>query len=326
MKQTVLSGMRPTGELHLGHYFSVLKKWVEIQKSHDCYYMVADLHALTTLEETKGIKKATIEMTALWMAIGLDPKKSTIFVQSLVPEHGELNSIFSTLLPTAMLELNPVYKEMKTENPRAGTFGLLNYPVLQAADILLYKASRVPVGKDQEPHIEITREIARRFNNRFGKIFPEPHALFEKVPKIPSLQDITKKMSKSHNQDSYISLLDSPEVIRKKIKKAITDSGNEIKYNPKEKPAISNLLSIFNLVSGKSIKELEKKFKESSYAEFKNALGEEIINLLKQVRSNYNKLVKNPKKLEKILEDGSKKARTTAQKTLDEVKQKIGLF
>lgn len=325
-KQIVLSGMRPTGELHLGHYFSVLKKWIEIQEKHNCFYVVADLHALTTLESTKNIKENSLKMAALWIAAGLNPKESTIFVQSLIPEHGELNTIFSTLLPSSMLELNPVYKEMKAENPKAGTFGLLNYPVLQAADILLYKAEAVPVGKDQEPHVEITREIARKFNNKFGKLFPEPKALFEKVPKIYSLEDPTKKMSKSHGADSYISLLDSPETIIKKIKRAVTDSGKEIKYEPKTKPALSNLLTIFSLVSEKPLKTVEKEFTGKGYAEFKAALAQEIIKFLKPIQKEYNKLIKNPKKIENILKTGSTKAQKTAINTLSQAKRAIGLL
>lgn len=265
-------------------------------------------------------------MTALWLAAGLDPKKSTIFVQSAVPEHGELNVIFSTLLPTAMLELNPTYKETLAEHPKAGSFGILNYPVLQAADILIYKASLVPIGKDQEPHIEIAREIARRFNHRFVKTFPEPHAFLEKIPKIFSLSDPIKKMSKSHGPDSYIALLDDPKKIRKKIGRAVTDSGREIIYDPLKKPAVSNLLNIDHLVSGKPIKALEKQFKNKGYAEFKKALAEEIIKMLAPIQARFQKIIKEPKKIEAVLKNGSQEARKVAQKTLAEVKSKIGLL
>lgn len=325
-KEVVLSGMRPTGEIHLGNYFGALKKWVEIQNQYQCYWMVADLHSLTTLEATESLKRTTYEMTALWLAIGLNPKKSTIFLQSAVSEHGELAAIFATLLPVSMLELNPTYKEMVAQHPKAGSFGILNYPVLQAADILSYKTSRVPVGKDQEPHIEITREIARRFNNRFGKLFSEPLALFEKVPKILSLTDPSKKMSKSHGKDSYIALLDNPAYIRKKIQRAVTDSGKEIIYDPKKKPAISNLLNIFSLASGDSIKQLEIEFKNSGYGEFKEALAEVVITHLQPIQKRYKEISKNPKKIEVILKTGSSHAQTTAQKTLKEVKTKIGLI
>ena len=318
--------MRPTGQLHLGHYFSVLKKWVEIQGGYRCFWMVADLHSLTTLEDTKNIRKNTIEMVSLWLAAGLDPKKSLIFLQSAVPEHGELSSIFATLLPVSMLELNPTYKEMVSEHPKAGSFGILNYPVLQAADILIYKASRVPVGKDQESHIEISREIARRFNHRFGKTFSEPQTLFERTPKILSLLDSSKKMSKSHSPDSYVSLLDGPGTIRAKMKRAVTDSGKEIIYDPTNKPAVSNLLAIYELVSEIPIKKLETKHKNSGYAEFKSDLAEAIIKHLAPIQEKYKELSKNPKKIENILKDGSERARLVARKSLKEVKSKIGLL
>lgn len=325
-KEIVLSGMRPTGEPHLGNYFGALKKWLEIQDQYRCFWMVADLHSLTTLEDTKDLKKTTYEMAALWLALGLDPEKSTIFLQSGVPEHGELNAIFAPLLPVAMLELNPTFKEMTALHPKAGSFGLLNYPVLQAADILLYRACKVPVGKDQEPHIEISREIARRFNRRFGRIFPEPQAIFEKIPKIYSLADPAKKMSKSHGPDSYIALLDHPAKIRQKIKAAVTDSGKEIIYNPAKKPAVSNLLNIYRLVSGGQIKKIEKKFKNKGYAEFKKDLAEEIIKFLEPVQKRFRQIIKNPKKIEAVLKNGTEKARREAQKTMKEVKNKIGLI
>lgn len=324
-KEIVLSGMRPTGKLHLGNYFGALKKWLEIQDQYQCFWMVADLHSLTTLESTKNLKKTTYEMAALWLALGLDPEKSTIFLQSGIPEHGELNAIFSTLLPVAMLELNPTYKEMISLHPKAGSFGLLNYPVLQAADILLYRAGKVPVGKDQEPHIEISREIARRFNRRFGRIFPEPQAIFEKIPKIYSLTDPAKKMSKSHGPDSYIALLDHPDEIRRKIRAAVTDSGKEIIYDSVKKPAVSNLLNIYRLVSNGQIKKIEEKFKNKGYAEFKKDLAEEIIKFLEPVQKRFRQIIKNPKKIEAVLKNGTEKARREAQKTMKEVKNKIGL-
>ncbi|MEK7599359.1 MAG: tryptophan--tRNA ligase [Patescibacteria group bacterium] len=325
-KEIVLSGIRPTGELHFGNYFGAFKKWLEIQDQYRCFWMVADLHSLTTLENTKDLKKTAYEMTALWLALGLDPEKSTIFLQSGVAEHGELNAIFSTLLPVAMLELNPTYKEMTASHPKAGSFGLLNYPVLQAADILLYKTSKVPVGKDQEPHIEITREIARRFNRRFGRLFPEPQAIFEKIPKIYSLADPAKKMSKSHRPDSYIALLDQPAEIRRKIRAAVTDSGQEIIYNPVKKPAISNLLNLYHLVSGGQIKKIEEKFKNKGYAEFKKDLAEKIIKFLAPIQKRFEQIIKNPKKIEAVLKNGSEKAGREAQKTMKEVKNKIGLI
>jgi tryptophanyl-tRNA synthetase len=325
-KEIVLSGIRPTGQLHLGNYFGVIKKWLEIQDKYQCFWMVADLHSLTTLENTKNLKKTTYEMIALWLAFGINPKKSTLFLQSSVAEHGELNAIFSSLLPVSMLEMNPAYKEMAAMHPKSGSFGLLNYPVLQAADILLYKASKVPIGKDQEPHIEITREIARRFNRRFGRIFPEPRAIFGKITKIYSLHDPAKKMSKSLGSNSYIAIMDSPEKIKQKIKTAVTDSGREIIYDPAKKPAISNLLNIYHLVSSVQIKKIEQKFKNKGYAEFKKSLAEEIIKFLTPVQKRFRQISKNPKRIEAVLKKGAAKAGIRARKTMKEVKTKIGLI
>ncbi|MBI2038742.1 MAG: tryptophan--tRNA ligase [Candidatus Niyogibacteria bacterium] len=323
-KEIVLSGMRPTGELHLGNYFGALKRWAGIQSDHECYWMVADLHSLTTLESTADIEKKTIEMTALWLAAGLDPKKSSVFLQSAIPEHGELASIFATLLPVSMLELNPTYKEMTEAHPRSGSFGLLNYPVLQAADILLYKATRVPVGRDQEPHIEITREIARRFNNRFGEFFAEPHALFEKIPKIYSLKDPTKKMSKSHSPDSYIGLLDDADTVREKIMGAVTDSGNEIVYDPESKPALAHLIELLHLASGQAVEAIEKEYKSAGYANFKKAVAESISGLLSPIQERFRSY--KPADVKGVLAEGTAKARTVAQKNLGDIKEKIGLL
>jgi len=324
-KQTILSGMRPTGDLHIGHYFSVLKNWTKLQDEHKCFYMIADLHALTTLDDTRNIKNNSINMAALWIASGLNPKKSTLFIQSDVSEHSELAIILSMLSPISMLELNPTYKEMRDEHPKFNTLGLLAYPVLQASDILLYKASRVPIGKDQEPHLELARELAKRFNNHFKNIFVEPKALFEKVHKIMSLQDPFKKMSKSHREDSYISLLNSPDQIRQKIKRAVTDSGSEIKFMPKERPALANLITLFELVSGIGAKDIEKKFKGKGYKEFKESLAEEIIQMLAPIQERYNNLMKDPEKIQKILNSGSLDAKKIASETLIETKKAIGL-
>ncbi|MBI2627832.1 MAG: tryptophan--tRNA ligase [Candidatus Niyogibacteria bacterium] len=330
-KQIILSAMRPTGELHLGHYFSVLKNWVKLQDFYRCFYMIADLHALTTFEDTAQIKKNTVKMAALWLAAGLNPKKSTLFIQSKVPEHSELAVILGMISPLSLLELNPTYKEMKAEHPKSNTLGLLSYPVLQAADILLYKAERVPIGQDQAPHLELARELARRFNRRFspkggigGEVLKKPAALFEKTAKIMSLQDPTKKMSKSADENSYISLLDLPEKIRHKIKRAVTDSGREIKYSA-QKPALSNLIALYQLAADKNREEIEKKFEGLGYKEFKKEMAEEIIGFLTPLQKRYQKLMENTDKIRKILENGSKTARKIANRTLAEIKKTIGI-
>ena len=318
--------MRPTSHLHIGNYFGALKPLIEYQKTYKTYLMVADVHALTTLEDTKDIRENTIKIVMLYLACGVDPKKVTLFVQSLIPEQIELATLFAMITPKSMLELNPVYKEMLAENPKATNLGLLTYPVLQAADILSYKASVVPVGRDQLPHLELAREIARRFNARFGNMFPEPQTKLHQELKLLSLQDPTKKMSKSHGETTQIGLLDSTDSIRKKIKTAVTDSGKDIYYDPDKKAGLSNLLTLMSLASGEPIAKIEKRFVGRGYGEFKEAVASSLIMLLEPIQLRYLKLAKNKKNVEKLLIDGSKKARIVAQKTLTEAKKKIGLF
>ena len=288
--------------------------------------MVADIHALTTLETTEHIKENSLKTAMLYIAAGVDPKKVTLFLQSQVPEHAELAALLSMLVPVSMVQINPVYKEMLKEYPRATNLGLLSYPVLMAADILSYKTNIVPVGKDQMPYIELTHEITRRFNTRFGKTFPELDTILQKELKILSLQDPTKKMSKSHGENTQISLLDAPETIHKKIKAAATDSGKEVIYDPASKPAISNLIMLMHLASGESIQKIEKRFFGRGYGEFKDAVASALIMALTPLQVGYQKLSKNKKAVEKILAEGSKKARLIAVKTLEETKKKIGLF
>lgn len=332
-EKIILSGMRPTGTLHIGNYFGALLPLVNLQKEADKFFiMIADLHALTTLEDSKDIGKNSLSLAMLYMAAGIDPEKSVIFIQSQIPDHSELSNIFSMITPLSMLELNPTYKEMKEESSKIvkNNLGLLYYPVLQAADILIYKSTHVPVGKDQEAHIEITREIARKFNNRFGEVFPEPKTVLQKESKIFSLQDPAKKMSKSHGEKTYINLLDSPDSIRKKIKSAVTDSGTEIKYDPKNKPAISNLLTIYSLFANKTTREIEKEYESKGparaggYVEFKNDLAEIVIKGLEPLQKKYKELESNPQLVKSILEQGAQKAKKTASQTMDAVRQKIG--
>lgn len=326
-RKTILSGLRPTGSLHIGNYFGALLPLVNLQKETENFFiMIADLHALTTLDNSKDLKKNTLNLATTFMAAGINPEKSTIFVQSHVKEHTELANILSVVTPVPMLELNPTYKEMRQEHPKNNNLGLLAYPVLQAADILIYKATHVPVGKDQAPHIEITREIARKFNDRFSHVFPEPKTVLQKESKIFSLQDPTKKMSKSHGENSCIGLLNSPEEIKKKIKTAVTDSGKEIIFEPDKKPAISNLITLYNLFSGKSIKDIEKIYKGKNYAEFKKDLAEVIIEGLSPLQKKYNELKKDEKYVKNILDNGAKKAREVASNTMEEARKKIGFL
>jgi len=329
----IFSGMRPSGQLHIGNYLGALKNWVELQKKTtrldgeaSCVFGVVDYHAITTPFNPKTIKKETMALVLDYLAAGIDPKKSIIIIQSHLPEHTELAWILGTLIPVSWLERVPTYKEKLELHPKYRNLGLLAYPVLMAADILIYKANIVPVGDDQMPHIELTNEIVKRFNQLFGKTFPIVKGIVNEGAgaRIKSLTDPSKKMSKTG--DESIALTDSPDVIRKKIKTAVTDSGKEIKYDEKNKPAISNLLTIYHLFSGKPMTDIEKKYQGKGYAEFKKDLAEIIIKGLKPFQERRKKLEKNPRLIEKILAEGQKKAQKITQETIKEIKQKMGLI
>jgi tryptophanyl-tRNA synthetase len=321
----IFSGMRPSGQLHIGNYLGALKNWVELQKKHQCVFGVVDYHAVTTPFNPKTIKKETMALVLDYLAAGIDPKKSIIIIQSHLPEHTELAWILSTLTPLGELKRMTQFKDKAQQHKENINAGLLSYPILMAADILLYKADIVPVGEDQAQHVELTRVLARKFNNKFGKTFPEPKAQLLKFgARIMSLTEPSQKMSKTG--DESIALTDSPEKIREKIKKAVTDSGKEVKYDEKNKPAISNLLTIYHLFSEKSITDIEKKYQSKGYAEFKKDLAEVVIKELKPFQEKRKKMEKNPQLVKKILAEGQKKAQKIAQDTIREVRSKIGLI
>ncbi len=340
-KETLLSGMQPTGRLHIGNYLGALKNFVDLQnsKKYGCYFFIADLHALTENPEAKDLGANTISLAADYFASGLDPKKSVIFQQSRIRVQ-ELAWILSTFAPVSELlrmttfrekvlqplkpsERKKITKEKYDEIVRNTNFGLVEYPILMAADILIFQATLVPVGEDQLQHLELTRTLARKFNHRFGKTFNEPKALLTSTPRVMALDNPLKKMSKS-SPDGCLFLDDEPKVIKDKIKKAVTDSGAEIKYDETKKPAISNLLSIYSALSGESLRELEGKFSGQSYAYFKNELAEVINDHFADFRAKKALFLNDPLALKKTLEAGSEKASAIAQKTLREVKQKMG--
>lgn len=326
-KQILVSAVRPTGEVHIGNYLGAVKQFVDLQEKYKTLFFVADFHALTEPQDPKTFAEDTKNIVALYIACGLDPKKTVLFIQSHIPEHLELCWILGTMSPTGELSRMTQYKDKTTEGKPAN-LGLFAYPVAMAADILIYKAEKVPVGEDQYQHLEFARTLARKFNTKFGKIFPEPRAISASkgAERLKSISDPSKKMSKSGTPNDYIALLDSETEIRRKIQIAVTDSGKEIKYNPEEKSAISNLLTIFSLMSGKEIKTLEKEYKGKSYAEFKKDLADLLVEKLMPIQISYNKIMRDEKKLMKILQDGAKSARTIAQETMREVRQKIGLL
>jgi len=322
----IVSGVQPTGTIHLGNYLGAISQWVKLQEKAECLFFIADLHSLTIPYDPQQLQKNILETAVVYLACGINPEKSIIFIQSKIPEHTELAWLLNTVCPVGDLQRMTQYKEKAKQFKKNINAGLLNYPVLQAADILLYKTDFVPVGKDQVQHIELTRTIARKFNQRFGKTFKEPKAiLLETGAKIMALNNPKKKMSKSAGKESYLSIFAEPEEIKHKIMKAVTDTGKTIKYNPKTKPGISNLLTIYSLFSEIPIKELEKKFKGKGYAEFKKSLAQLLIKKLEPFRKKRKALLAREVYVRETIKKGIKKAKMLAQSTMEEVRKKMGL-
>lgn len=322
----IFSGIRPSGDLHIGNYFGAIEQWIELQKTHDCVFSIVDLHAITTPYQPENLQNNILELTIALLAAGLDPEKCVLFVQSQIKEHSELAWLLGTITPSGDLKRMTQFKEKAKTHPEYVNAGLLNYPLLMAADILLYKADLVPVGIDQKQHIELTREIARKFNKTFGEVFKIPKALLsEKGQKIMSLQNPKKKMSKTDDPAGCVGIFDEPEEIKEKIMTAVTDSGKIIKYDLKRKPGISNLLTIYSLLSGKSMKNLEKDFKGKGYQEFKKSLATILIKSLETFRRKRKELLARDVYIREILSRGKNRAQIHAQSTMQEIKTKMGL-
>lgn len=327
MKPNLVSGIKPEGHQHLGNYLGVIKNLVELQNSgkYNCYFFIADLHSLTEDFDCRKKSKQILELAAEYLALGLDPRKSIIFLQSSIPAHTELLWLLTVNAPEGELRRMTQYKDKVVVRKQEANAGLLMYPVLMAADILLYDAKFVPVGEDQLQHLELTRTLARKFNNRFGKVFVEPQPLLTSTPRIMSLVNPLKKMSKSQ-PEGCLFLDDSPQDIKRKIARATTDSGCEIKYNPTEKPGISNLLSIYSALSGNSIEELEKKFAGKNYSFFKGKLAEVIIDYFADFRKKKKLLLSQLNYLREVLNKGNNKANLVASRKIYLAKKRVGLI
>ncbi len=322
----IFSGIRPTGNLHLGNYLGAIKQWIELQNSHECVFCIVDLHAITTPYDKKELRKNIMETLMVYLAAGINPEKSIVFLQSEVKEHTELAWLLGSITPLGELKRMTQFKEKSQQNADYINAGLLQYPILMAADILLYKADAVPVGKDQQQHVELTRSIAKKFNQKFGQTFKEPESIIAKEgAKIMSLTDPKKKMSKSDDAKSYISLFDTPEAITKKIMSATTDSGKDVKYNATKKPGISNLLTIYSLLTGKTTQALEKEFTGKNYGDFKKALAEVVVQYLEPFRRKQQELATREMYVQEILKQGTARASVIAKATMQEVKEKMGL-
>ena len=323
----IVSGIQPSGALHIGNYLGAIKQFVALQEEHEGFYFIADLHALTENPKPKEITQRTFDAAVDYLALGLNPKKATLFVQSDIPQHIELSWILTTITPIGDLERMTQYKDKAKQFAKKGVnAGLLLYPVLMAADILMYKAEGVPTGEDQKQHLELTRSIAKRFNTKYGTFFPEPKSIQPKAgARIMSLQEPRKKMSKSHDPESYIGLFEEADDIQRKIAKAVTDSGREIVYDPKTKPAISNLLTFFSLFADKPIKEIETRFAGRGYAQFKQELTELLVTQLGAFRERRRALSGNTEHIKSVLEQGASHARDVARTTLTEIRERVGL-
>lgn len=325
--QRIFSGIQPSGALHLGNYIGAIKQWLDLKKSNDCFFCIVDYHALTAHPNPDDLYNTIQSLTALYRAVGLANKNTVLFKQSDVSAHTELAWILNTFAYMGELERMTQYKDKVKQQKNNNNVGLFTYPVLMAADILLYQTNLVPVGEDQKQHIELTRELAERFNHKYGEVFTIPeYFAAPQGARIMSLDDPTKKMSKTATTDwGYIALTDSSEVITKKIKKAVTDSGSEVKVG-KDKPAITNLLTIYSALSGKSISNIETLYRGQGYGRFKQHLAEVIIQCLKPIQEQYKIYLANPGKfIEPVLVDGAKRASSIANKTLNDVKEKIGI-
>lgn len=322
----IFSAIQPTGEIHIGNYLGAISQWLSLQDKNECFFCIVDLHAITAPYQPKELKESILEKSIAYLATGINPEKSTIFVQSQVREHTELAWLLNSVTPLGDLNRMTQFKEKAKKFKHNLNSGLLNYPILMAADILLYQTELVPVGEDQRQHVELARTISRKFNQRFGQTFKVPEIKTLKTgSRIMSLTNPLKKMSKSDPKDSYLSLFDEPEEIKRKIMRSVTDKGKVLKYDPKKKPGISNLLTIYSLLSGKAIQEIEKKFKNKRYEDFKKSLTLQIENSLEPFRKKRKELLTRKVYIKEILEQGAKKAQAIAQSTMADVRQKMGL-
>lgn len=323
--QRLLSGIKPSGDLNIGGYGGALRQYVKLQHEYESYFFVPDLHAVTVYQDPKELHQRTRDIAALYIASGIDPDKATIFLQSQVPAHVELGWLLETQAHFGELKRMTQFKE-KSEGQETVSSALFTYPVLMAADVLLYQATHVPVGDDQKQHLELTRDVAERFNNRYGRMFTVPEPIIQDIgSRIMGLDDPSKKMSKSNpNNNSCVHMMDTPEDIRKKFSKAVTDSDGEVRHDWEQKPAVSNLIEIYSVFSEEAISVIEKRYEGQGYGTFKKELAEVVIEKLQPIQERFHQIV-NSSELDRILMDGAKRASETARPTLLAAKKAMGL-
>jgi len=327
-RKIIFSGIQPSGTLTLGNYLGALRNFVKLQDEYDCYFSIVDLHAITVRQEPALLRQHILDLASVYIAAGIDPEKNVIFIQSHVPQHAELNWVLNCFTYIGELNRMTQFKDKSEKHQDNLNSGLLTYPVLMAADILLYQTDLVPVGSDQKQHLELTRDIAIRFNNIYGDVFKIPEGYIAKEgARIMSLQNPLSKMSKSdENQNAFISILDGPDVIRAKIRRAVTDSEAEIRFDPENKPGVSNLLSIYATSSGKSIEDAVKDLEGQGYGALKEATAEAVVNVLKPLQERYKEIRSEKQYLMDILSKNADIARYNANKTLNKVFKKVGFI
>ena len=328
-KKVMLSGIKPTGDLTLGSYLGAIKNWAERAEQYDCYYFMADLHALTTRNDPALLRRRTLEQLAQYVACGLDPEKNTLFIQSHVPAHVELGWVLNCYTMFGELSRMTQFKDKSAKNADNINGGLFTYPALMAADILLYQSDFVPVGEDQKQHVELTRDVAQRFNNLYGETFKIPEPFVPKVgARVMDLLNPTSKMSKSDDVgNGRVVIMEAPEDIMRKFKRAVTDCDTEhcVRYDPENKPGVANLMSIYAAVTGKSFEEIEREFDGLGYGAFKPAVGEAVVETLRPIREEAGRIMKDKAYLEGLCKTGAERASYVANKTLRKVYKKVGL-
>jgi tryptophanyl-tRNA synthetase len=329
-KPVVLSGIQPTGGMTIGNYIGAINQWLTLQESSECYFMLVDLHAITTRQDPALLQQRVLDGIALYTACGIDPKKSSLFVQSQVPEHAQLSWVLNCYAQMGELNRMTQFKDKSAKNTNNINVGLYSYPVLQAADILLYQATQVPVGEDQKQHLELTRDIANRFNNVYGDVFtvPEPY-IPEFGARVMSLQDPTKKMSKSdENPNGYIMLLDEPKKIEKKLKKAVTDSDEQarIYFDNIEKPGVSNLLTLMSVATKRSIEDLVPEYEDKMYGHLKKDTAAALVSMIEPIQARFKEIREDQTLLNQIMRDGAEKAGARAEQTLKAVYDAVGFI
>jgi len=328
MTQTVLSGIQTTGGMTIGNYIGAINQWLKLQENHDCFFMLADLHAITVRQDPATLHERTLDGVALYTACGIDPERSGLFVQSQVIEHAQLAWVLNCYAQMGELNRMTQFKDKSSKNQNNINVGLFSYPVLQAADILLYQADKVPVGDDQKQHLELTRDIATRFNNIYGEVFKVPEPFIPEFgARVMSLQDPTKKMSKSdENPNGYIMLLDEPKKIEKKLKKAVTDSDEQarIYFDTEEKAGVSNLLTLLSVATGKSIDTLVPEYEDKMYGHLKKDTAEAVVAMIEPIQTRFNEIRQDKGELERIMKLGKDKASARAAETLSAVYKAVG--